>query len=111
MSVDGLLGTAQGWIVIALTLGAFLVEVYAFVDCLRRRPDAFLAAGKRTKGFWLLVTGVATLLGFVSVAAFPGLLAIVAIIAAGVYLADVKPALDQVTGRGGGSSQGPYGPW
>ena len=32
------------------------------------------------------------------------------LIAAGVYLADVKPALDQVTGRGSGN-QGPYGPW
>ena len=32
------------------------------------------------------------------------------LVAAGVYLADVKPALDQVTGRGQGS-QGPYGPW
>ena len=33
-----------------------------------------------------------------------------ALVAAGVYLADVKPALDQVMGRGGGT-QGPYGPW
>ena len=35
---------------------------------------------------------------------------IIAIVAAGVYLADVKPALDQVTGRGSGN-QSPYGPW
>ena len=76
------------------------VEVYALVDCVRRRPDAFVAAGKRTKQFWLLVTGVATLLGVVALGALPGILAIVAIVAAGVYLADVKPALDQVMGRG-----------
>lgn len=105
----GLLGDVQYYIVLALSAAALLVEIYAFVDCLRRRPDAFTAAGKRTKTFWLVVTGVAVLLGIVALSSL-GLLAIVAIIAAGVYLADVKPALDQVMGKGGGR-QGPYGPW
>ena len=104
------LSQVQGWIVILLSVVALGVEVYALVDCLRRRPDAFVAAGKRTKQFWLLVTGVATLLGVVAVGGFPGILAIIAIVAAGVYLADVKPALDQVMGRGSGN-QGPYGSW
>ena len=104
------LSLIQGWIVIALSVVALGVEVYALVDCVRRRPDAFVAAGKRTKQFWLLVTGVATLLGVVAVGGLPGILAIVAIVAAGVYLADVKPALDQVMGRGT-KREGPYGPW
>ncbi|MGL4177399.1 MAG: DUF2516 family protein [Dermatophilaceae bacterium] len=106
-----LLADTQLWVVRALSAAALLVEVYALVDCLRRRADAFVAAGKRTKNFWLLVTGVAVLVGFVALGGV-GFLAIIAIIAAGVYLADVKPALDQVTGRGGaGGRQGPYGPW
>jgi len=104
------LSWVQTWIVIALSVVALGVEVYALVDCVRRRPDAFVAAGKRTKQFWLLVTGVATLLGVVAVGGFPGILAIIAIVAAGVYLADVKPALDQVMGRGT-NREGPYGPW
>jgi hypothetical protein len=104
------LSTAQGWIVIVLSLAALGVELYALVDCARRRSDAFTAAGKRTKGFWLAVTMVAALLGFVSVGGLGGILAIVAVIAAGVYLADVKPALDQVMGKGR-RSDGPYGPW
>ena len=99
----------QRWIVLGLSVVALGVEVYALVDCLRRRPDAFTAAGKRTKSFWLLVTGIAVLLGVVALGGL-GILAIVAIVAAGVYLADVKPALDQVMGRGQGN-QGPYGPW
>jgi hypothetical protein len=103
------LASLQGYIVMALSIVALGVEVYALVDCLRRRPDAFTAAGKRTKSFWLLVTGLAVLLGVVALGGL-GLLAIVAIVAAGVYLADVKPALDQVMGRGSGN-QGPYGPW
>jgi hypothetical protein len=105
-----MLGQLQGWIVLALSVVALGVEVYAVVDCVRRRPDAFVAAGKRTKQFWLLVTGVAVLLGFVALGGV-GFLAIVAVIAAGVYLADVKPALDQVMGRGSGRTDGPYGPW
>jgi len=35
---------------------------------------------------------------------------VIAFVAAAVYLADVRPALKQVSGRGGGR-QGPYGPW
>lgn len=106
----GFLGSVQSWIILLLSAAALAVEVYALVDCLRRRPDAFTAAGKRTKNFWLLVTGVAVLLGFVALQSL-GLLGIIAIIAAGVYLADVKPALDQVMGRGDRGRQGPYGPW
>ena len=103
------LAQLQHWIVLGLSVVALGVEVYALLDCLRRRPDAFTAAGKRTKSFWLLVTGLSVLIGFVALGGL-GLLAIVAIVAAGVYLADVKPALDQVMGRGSGNT-GPYGPW
>ena len=35
---------------------------------------------------------------------------LIAFVAAAVYLVDVRPALRQVGGRGGGNS-GPYGPW
>ncbi|QIM21973.1 DUF2516 family protein [Phycicoccus sp. HDW14] len=104
------LDNLQYWIVLLLTVAALGVEVFALVDCVRRRPDAFTAAGKRTKNFWLLVTGVAVLLGIVAIGGL-GFIAIIGIVAAGVYLADVKPALDQVMGRGSGGRQGPYGPW
>ena len=104
------LAQLQQWIILGLSVVALGVELYALVDCLRRRADAFTAAGKRTKQFWLLVTGVAALLGVIGLGGGLGFLAIVAIVAAGVYLADVKPALDQVMGRGQGN-QGPYGPW
>jgi hypothetical protein len=104
------LAQLQQWIVLGLSIVALGVELYALLDCVRRRADAFPAAGKRTKSFWLLVTGVAALLGFVGIGRGLGFLAIVAVVAAGVYLADVKPALDQVMGRGNGNT-GPYGPW
>jgi hypothetical protein len=103
------LAELQSWIVYALSVGALGVEAWAVIDCVRRPNDAFVAAGKRTKGFWLAVTVVSALLGVISLGAIPGLLGIIGVIAAGVYLADVRPALDQVTGRG--RADGPYGPW
>jgi len=101
---------AQGYVMLALTIAALALEVFAFVHALKTRPDAFVAASKRTKTFWLAVTGVAILLGFVSLGGL-GFLAIIGIVAAGVYLADVRPAVDSVQGRGNSSHQGPYGPW
>ena len=58
---------------------------------------------------WLAVLGVAVAVGFVT--SVLSMFRIVAFVAAAVYLADVRPALAQVTGRGGRGRQGPYGPW
>ncbi|KGN34340.1 hypothetical protein N802_13425 [Knoellia sinensis KCTC 19936] len=107
------LGQAQAYVLFALTIAALAVEAYAFVHALKTRPDAFAAAGKRTKNFWLAVTGLAVLLGFVALGGTILFLAIIGVVAAGIYLADVKPAVDSVQGRGRGNNlhQGPYGPW
>ena len=102
------LSSVQGVVVMVLSLAALGAEVFALIDAVRHRPDAFLAAGKRTKNFWLLVLGVATAVGFVSNVL--SMFGVIAFVAAAVYLADVRPALKQVSGRGGGR-QGPYGPW
>ncbi len=103
------IGAVQYWIAVVLSVAAFALEAWAFVDALRRRPDAFAAAEKRTKGFWLAVTGVCALVGFAFLMQLGSLLGLLAIIGAGVYLADVKPALDRVMGKG--RREGPYGPW
>ncbi|PRY58026.1 uncharacterized protein DUF2516 [Knoellia remsis] len=107
------LGQVQSWVLLALTLAALAIEVFAFIHALRTRPDAFVAASKRTKNFWLGVTGVACLLGFVALGGALLFLGIIGVAAAGVYLADVRPAVDSVQGRGRGNNlhQGPYGPW
>lgn len=107
------LGSAQGLVILLLSLAAFAAEVFALVDTVRTRTDAFVAAGKRTKKFWTIINTVATVLGFVSIGT--GLLfsvGLLAIVGSGIYLADVRPALKQVRGTGGGSQHmGPYGPW
>ncbi len=104
--------TIQQYLYLALGLVALGIEVWALSDCVRRPGTAFEAAFKRTKGFWLALTGGALVVGVLSVLSSRGgfnLFQLVAIIAACVYLADVKPAVSQTSGRGGNS--GPYGPW
>jgi hypothetical protein len=107
----GHLFAAQNVVLLLLSLAAFALQVFALVDAARHRPDAYAAAGKLTKNKWLIILGVATAVGFVSLASSPlGFLNIIAVVAAIVYLVDVRPALQAVTGRGG-SSGGPYGGW
>ncbi|MGI5485704.1 DUF2516 family protein [Microtetraspora malaysiensis] len=98
-----------------LSVGAFILSLWALVHAVRMPARAFTAAGKLTKQLWLVILGLATLFTFAPAVNYmgmgmgmPGLLTIVAVIASGVYLADVKPAVSQY--RGGGN-QGPYGPW
>lgn len=107
-----LFSTVQGTLLLVLGVVALACEVFALVDALRHRPDAYVAAGKRTKTFWTIVLAVALAVGVITVFNVLGFVGIIAFVAAAVYLADVRPALRQVSGRGGrSSSSGPYGPW
>lgn len=85
---------------IVLVLGAIAVgvELYALVHAATQRADAFVAAGKLTKPIWLGILAVGLLLGIASFGGL-GLLGLLGVVAAGVYLADVKPAIAQVLGR------------
>jgi|1186.fasta_scaffold22026_3 hypothetical protein len=109
----------QNLVLLVLTVVAFGVEVWALIDALTQKSGAFVAASKLTKPIWIIILAVATALGFL---ALPlgnggvmqplGLLSIVAVVAAAVYLTDVRPAVRQLRGRGGGGGRsGPYGPW
>jgi hypothetical protein len=103
---------AQNLLLTLLSLAAFALEVFALVDAARHRPDAYTAAGKLTKNKWLLILGIAAALGFVFLFSSPlGFLSIIAVVAAAVYMVDVRPALQRVTGRGSSASGGPYGGW
>jgi len=102
------------WFFEALTLAAFVVEAWAFVDALRRPTKAFTAAGKQTKPIWLLILGVAAVIGLGSVVyriQLINLLPIVAFVAAAIYFADVRPKVKEFRNNGAGTSSGPYGPW
>lgn len=102
-----MIATIQVVVLLALYLIVFVMCVVALVDAARRPAPAFTAAGKRTKGFWLAVLGVATAIAFVAlpypigIGAMSFFVAGIAAAAAGVYLADVRPAVEGHSGRGG----------
>ncbi|GAB2578277.1 DUF2516 family protein [Streptomyces capparidis] len=95
----------------------FLFKLFALVDAAARRKDAYPAAEKQTKPFWLIILGVFVgadgIFGAIGGGFYPlGILAIIGLIAAIVYVVDVRPALKQVSGgRNRGGNMGPYGPW
>jgi hypothetical protein len=109
MSMSNILSSIQSLIFFAFGLAAVALSLFGLIDALRHRPDAFTAAGKRTKNFWLVILGVALALSFVSVFTAFGLTWVLAVVGAGVYAADVRPALRKVMGRGS-SGDGP-GRW
>ena len=106
---------------VALAVAAFGVEAWAFVDAIIRPKAAFAAAAamgdnaaqRLTKQWWLIILGVAFVLGLYSAAygGVTGFLSILAFVAAAIYLAGVRPKVREYGKRGSRSSSGPYGPW
>jgi hypothetical protein len=95
-----------------LLVAAFVVEIWAFSDAIRRPAPAFVAAGKQTKPLWLIILGVAFVIGLggaIGSLQIFSFLPIVAFVAAAIYLADVRPKVREF--KKGSSHQGPYGPW
>jgi hypothetical protein len=106
-----LLGSFQGLVALVLGIGALALTGFAFVDAARRPAEAFTYAGKRTKVFWLVILGIAMLVTFVIFQWILSLFGILTVVAAAVYLVDVRPAVRQYRGGRGGGSRGPYGGW
>jgi len=92
-------------------LGVILMKVFALIDAAIRPATAYTATDKQQKPFWLIILGVAVAWDMVGGALF-SILTIAGVVAAIVYLVDVRPALRNVTKRSkDGSNMGPYGPW
>ncbi len=91
-----------GAITLAMGIIGALVGVFAFVDAVTRRPDAYPAADKQTKTTWLAISGlsgVALVLGlYPGVFPPPSLLWLAGMVGSLVYLLDVRPRLREVTG-------------
>lgn len=81
---DGLLFGTLYWVAQGLTL-------WAFVDALIRPAPHFVAMGKLTKPAWAAITGISAAVVFLFGAM--SFLGLPAIIAAVVYLVDVRPAV------------------
>ncbi|MFI1970184.1 hypothetical protein BLA24_12790 [Streptomyces cinnamoneus] len=110
MLVEGF-GEVMYWV----SIGLLVFTLVAFIDAALHREDAYRAADKNTKGFWLIILGLAAAVNlFFGILSFLPILGLIATI---VYMVDVRPALRQASGRGGrgrrggSSSDGPYGPY
>jgi len=86
------------WIFLAAAVVVAVLSVLAFVDCLRRPAANFSALGKLSKPAWLGMTAAACVVTLVGLAFGNSysLFTLAAAVVAGVYLADVRPA---VSGR------------
>lgn len=109
-------GTLQWVVYLLLTLVVFGVQVFALVDAARRPASAFTAEGKLTKPIWLGILAAAAVLGFLSLplgGPSLGFLGLIAVVAAIVYLVDVRPRLQPYGNgrRGGGAGGGRPGGW
>ncbi|WP_136193973.1 DUF2516 family protein [Actinomyces procaprae] len=111
------LALAVGLIWRLAQLTAVVLGAWALIDTLTRDASHFIAAGKRTKGFWVGVNaaGIVVVL-LMGASSMVGLLGVVA---NAVYLADVRPALryyapvrvrSSIRFPGSGGAQGGRGP-
>ena len=93
-------------ITLVLAYGGALLGVFCLVDAITRRPDAFAAADKQTKGTWVGITvACAVVLGLgIPYAGGPlgpqSMLWLAALVGVLVYLVDVRPRLREVSGPG-----------
>ncbi|KAA0943037.1 DUF2516 family protein [Streptomyces apricus] len=107
--------TAFGGFMSLIFLAMLVLAVVALVLAVLAREDAYRAANKQTKMFWMIILGLAVTVNLLVPVIF---LQIAFLVATIVFFVDVRPALQQVSGggrggrRGGGSSSdGPYGPY
>jgi len=102
-----LVADVSSWICRALLWGILVLQVWAAIDCVTRKAAAFPAAGKLTKPAWLALTLFSALLGYLISPSLsggqgqygpPGLLTLIFLIVSLVYLADVRPAVREISG-------------
>ena len=99
-----------GLISLVIWVALLGMKVFALVDALRYTNNHYVSAGKRSRTLWLVLTGLS--LAFHLITNVLDLVSLAGTIASIVYLVDVRPALQQVSGRGGNrNNMGPYGPW
>jgi hypothetical protein len=96
-----------------LSMALLAFSAFALIDAAVRREDAYRAAGKQTKPFWLIILGIAVIVNLLfGILSF---LPIIGLIATIVYMVDVRPAIRSLPGGGrsgrSSSSDGPYGPY
>lgn len=90
----------QEYVSLVLLVVLLAVKGFAFVNSLLWSPQAYEAAGKLTKPAWVAITGLGFAAQLLMLTSSPlNLIHLAFTIAALVYLADVRPALAEVTSQ------------
>lgn len=97
-------------LLLVVSIGLWLLMAFAFIDAAIRPSAAYAAAGKRSKLLWTLIIGIALAVSLATLSAI-GIFGLVGIVAALVYILDVRPAVRSVSGGGSSSSGSSYGSW
>ena len=111
--MTNILNVVEFFVLVALGLVALGMQLWALSDSLRTQAADFERVYKKTKSFWTALMAASAFFGFLYVIVpltsltVPTLgmgmiLSLAGATAAGVYLADVRPALAEVRGRGRG---------
>jgi hypothetical protein len=83
---------------LVVSLGMFIAQAVAFLDALSHPKEAYVAGEKLTKQAWSLILGLA-LVAHMLIWSPLNLFNLVGIVAAIVYLVDVRPTLRSLTRR------------
>jgi hypothetical protein len=89
---------AQSLLLLAVELALLVVKLWAFISSLTFSAEAYNAANKLTKPAWTIILGIGVAVQLLIGGVF-GILNLAFIVAAFVYLADVRPALSSLTRR------------
>lgn len=95
--------TVVGYINLVLSVVCLIIDVWAFISCLTQRSDAFAAIGTLPKGAWLAIIGGLTLITALFARSAVGLIGLIAVTAAAIFLLDVRPRIRDVADG--------HGPW
>ena len=87
----------ESWLWLAVLVVLLAIKGFAFVNAMTYSTEAYHAAGKLTKQAWCAITGLGFAAQLILMSSPLGIINLAATIAALVYLADVRPALAEVT--------------
>jgi hypothetical protein len=88
------------WTDEVLVWGLLALRAWAVVDCALRKAAAFPAVDKLTKPAWLAILVFSGALGTLIQPSL-GPISLISVVVASVYLADVRPAVREISGGKG----------
>ena len=91
-------GAVQNFVILIIWVVTVALKGFAFIDCLRRPAAAFPAVSRQSKVLWLILTGLALLLGLLPSFVL-NIFGLAGIVAALVYVFDVRQRIINITRR------------